>query len=53
MIFQKKYEKTVWGYAMVDAKDKEEAEQMFDEWYFDEFENNSDYQWDDEITSAE
>ena len=48
--FDKNFKKTVWGFATVTAKDKEEAQRKFDEGDIDdEFDNKSDYEWDDDV----
>jgi hypothetical protein len=48
--FRKNFKKTIWGYATIYAKDLEEAKEKFDEGEIDdEFDNKSDYEWDDKF----
>jgi hypothetical protein len=54
MEYIRNFKKTVWGYATVDAKNPEEARQKFDNGDTDdEFDNKSDYDWENEITPLE
>ena len=42
------FKKTVWGYASVEADSKKEAEKKFDDGDSDdEFDNKSDYDWEE------
>lgn len=53
MKYKKTFVKQVWGYALVEAANKEEAAKKFDEHELeDEFDNESQYEWDKEITPA-
>jgi len=47
--FVRNFTKTVYGFASVEASTLEEAQAVFDEGMFDEFDNNSDYDWTSEI----
>ena len=50
MRYKKNFKRTSWGYIVVDAKNKKEAQEKFDngEW-LDEFDNKSDYELDDGV----
>ena len=50
-VFIRNFKKTVWGFASVEADSMEEAAKKFDEEdeTYDEFDNKSDYEWEDEI----
>ena len=49
MRYIKDFKKIVWGYASIEADSMEEAEQKFEDEDFDEFDNKSDYEWEEEI----
>ena len=38
------FKKTVWGFASVEAKNIKQAQKLFDEGMFDEFDNKSHYE---------
>jgi len=43
------FKKIVYGYASVEANSLEEAKEMFDNNEYDEFDNNSEYEWEDVV----
>lgn len=47
--YNKNFKKTVYGFATVKARNKEEAEELFNSGDFDEFDNKSDYEFEGEI----
>ena len=49
--FQKNFKKIVYGFKEVIAKDEAEAKEKFDNDDYDEFDNDSDYEEDEEITN--
>lgn len=46
--FRKNFKKTVWGFMEVYAKNKKEADKKFDDADYDEFDNKSDYEFEDD-----
>lgn len=54
MRYRRKFRKTVWGVAEVEADSIDEAQDRFDTEDIDsEFDNKSDYEWEGEIYSQE
>jgi hypothetical protein len=51
--YQRNFKKIVYGYAQVKAKNITEARDRFDVADCDEFDNNSDYEWEAEIEVKE
>jgi len=47
--YERCFVKTVWGHARVEAENEEEARDKFDVCDCDEFDNKSEYEWDDKI----
>lgn len=48
--YTKNFMKKVWGFATVTADSKEEAQELFDNYDLDdEFDNESEYEWDPEV----
>ena len=45
--YQKKFKKTVWGLVEVQAKDKESAQKRLDDGQGEEFDNKSEYEYED------
>lgn len=45
--YRKNFKKTVWGFVEVHAKNKEEAEQQYIDSNYDEFDNKSDYEFEE------
>lgn len=53
MRYIKNFKKIVWGYGSVEADSLEEAKKKFDDGDIDdEFDNNSDYEWEDEVVEG-
>lgn len=50
--YWKNFTKVVYGFASVEAKSKKEAEKLFDEGDFDEFDNKSEHEWTSEVELA-
>ena len=49
MKYTKNFKKTIWGFATIEAGSEEEAIKKFEDGEYDEFDNKSDYEWDEEI----
>lgn len=47
MRYRKNFKKIVWGFVEVEAKDEQEAEELFDNGEYDEFDNKSDYEFEE------
>jgi len=47
MRYIRNFKKTVWGFASVDAKSLKEAKKKFAEGEADEFDNASEYEWEE------
>lgn len=47
--YRRKFKKTVYGFATVNASSLEDAQIKFESGDVDEFEHNSDYEWNGEV----
>lgn len=45
--YRKNFKKIVWGFIEVEANNEEEAEKLFDEGEYNEFDNKSDYDFEE------